>query len=179
MRGADDSEWAGRMRPGLNLQMINESIKAGAPIEVKLKSLILYREKGVAIILLEEPEGHWGLPILAKASEVATIASSLHGEEPKRPLTHDLIASIIHEAHAHILHVLIDILEEPLCHGIIAVDRNGREVDFDSRPSDAISLAVRAHVPIYVSRAVVSKGAIFFDQGNGPGDLERHSKLIN
>ena len=159
--------------------MTTESIKPGSPIEVHLKSLILYQEKGIAIILLEGPGGHWGLPILAKASEVASIATSLQGEEPKRPLTHDLIAGIIQKAQGHVLHVLIDILEEPLCHGIIAIDWDGREMDFDSRPSDAISLAIRAHVPIYVSPSVVARGAIPFDQDRWSEELEKHPKLIN
>ena len=151
----------------------------GSPVEVKLKSLLLYQEKGVAVIVLEAPSGKWGLPILAKSSEVAAIALALQEKEPVRPLSHDLLASILKGAQAQVLHVLIDILEEPLCHGIIAVDFHGREMDFDSRPSDAISLAIRTHVPIYVSPAVISRGAIHFDQGEWPEDLAGKAKLEN
>ncbi|MCX5907538.1 MAG: bifunctional nuclease family protein [Deltaproteobacteria bacterium] len=152
---------------------------SGSPLEARLKSLLFYPEKGVVVILLEEPAGKWGLPILAKSSEVTSIALALQGREPVRPLTHDLLASIITEAHARIINVLIDILEEPLCHGIIAVDFYGREMDFDSRPSDAISLAIRAHVPIYVSPAVISRGAIHFDGAEWPADLAGKAKLEN
>ncbi len=151
----------------------------GFPIEVKVKSLLFYREKEVAVILLEGPEGAWGLPILAKASEVTSIALSLEGVEPSRPLAHDLIAGIVKGLDAHILHVLIDILEEPLCHGIIAVDIQGKEVDFDSRPSDAISLALRAKVPIFVSPIVVAKGAVLFNHPGWEKDLEDKAKLEN
>jgi bifunctional DNase/RNase len=151
----------------------------GSLIEVKVKSLFFYREKGVVVILLEGPGGAWGLPILAKASEVTSIALTLQGERPPRPLSHDLMASIIEKLKAHALHVLIDILEGPVCHGIIALDVQGREMDFDSRPSDAIALALRAHVPIYVSPSIVAKGAIYFDRSDWSSDLERKTRLQN
>ena len=67
----------------------------GDPIEVRVKTLIFYKEKEVAIILLEDLEGSWGLPILAKATEVTAIVLSLEGKNPPRPLSHDLIANIL------------------------------------------------------------------------------------
>lgn len=151
----------------------------GTPIEVRVKSLILFKEKEVAIILLESQDGSWGLPILAKETEVASIVISLAGENSPRPLSHDLIANIVHELRARILHVLIDILEEPICHGIIAVDLKGKELDFDARPSDAISLALRAQAPIYVSTAVVNKGAVAFSRQDWVDGLEENAKLQN
>ncbi len=154
-------------------------INLGMPIQVRVKTLILYKEKGIAIILLEDLGGTWGLPILAKATEVSSILFSLEGENPPRPLSHDLITNILTGLKAHPLHVLIDILDEPLCHGIIAVEQGEREIDFDARPSDAISLALRARVPIFVSPAVVNKGAIFFNQNDWAEGLEEKTKLQN
>jgi bifunctional DNase/RNase len=151
----------------------------GSPIEVKVKSLLFFKEKGMAVILLEGPNGSWGLPILAKSLEVTSIAFALEGTEPARPLSHDLMARIIENLESRILQVLIDILEEPVCHGIIALEVHGREMDFDSRPSDAIALALRAKAPIFVSPAVMAKGAIFFDKGKWPADLEGKVKLEN
>jgi bifunctional DNase/RNase len=89
------------------------------------------------------------------------------------------MSSIIEKLKARTLQVLIDILEEPVCHGIIALDVQGREMDFDSRPSDAIALALRAKVPIFVSPAVVAKGAIFFDREDWSADLVGKAKLEN
>jgi bifunctional DNase/RNase len=151
----------------------------GSPIEVRVKTLLFFKEKEMAVILLEGPSGAWGLPILAKSLEVTPIALTLEGAEPVRPLSHDLMASIIENLKARILQVLIDILEEPVCHGIIALDVHGREMDFDSRPSDAIALALRAKAPIFVSPAIVAKGAIYFDKGKWPLDLEGKVKLEN
>ena len=151
----------------------------GAPIEVKVKSLLFLNERGMAVILLEGPNGAWGLPIMAKSLEVTSIAFALEGTEPARPLSHDLMARIIENLESRILQVLIDILEEPVCHGIIALDVRGREMDFDSRPSDAIALALRANVPIFVSPAVVAKGAIYFEKGKWPEDLTGRVKLEN
>jgi uncharacterized protein len=151
----------------------------GGPVEVKVKTLILYKEKGIAIILLEDLKGSWGLPILAKATEVTSIFLFLEGKDAPRPLSHDLIAHILGRLNARPLHVLIDILEEPICHGIVAVEAGGRELDFDARPSDAISLALRARVPIYVSPAAVSKGAVAFDRNDWGKGLEEKAKLQN
>jgi bifunctional DNase/RNase len=151
----------------------------GTPIEVKVKSLIFYKEKGIAIILLEDLGGAWGLPILAKATEVTSVVLSLEGDSPPRPLSHDLMANILKSLKAQVLNVLIDILEEPLCHGIIAVEVGGKELDFDARPSDAISLALRAHAPIYVSAAVVNKGAVVFNRQDWTEGLEEKTKLQN
>ncbi len=154
-------------------------MKTGSPVEVKVKSLLIYQQKGVAILLLEDLEAKWGLPILAKASEVASINLALSGQESPRPLSHELLSSIIQDLGARVLHVLIDILEEPLCHGIIALEVRGREIDFDSRPSDAIALALRARVPIYVSPSVVAKGAIYYDRYDWFSNLEKKAKLQN
>jgi len=151
----------------------------GNPIEVRVKTLIFYKEKEVAIILLEDLEGSWGLPILAKATEVTAIFLSLEGKNPPRPLSHDLIANILDGLKDRTLHVLIDILEEAICHGIIAVEVAGKEREFDARPSDAISLALRARVPIFVSPAVVSKGAVIFNRNNWAEGLDEKAKLQN
>ena len=146
---------------------------------MRVKSLIFYKEKEVS----NHPSGRsgWilGASDLAKATEVTSIVFSLEGENPPRPLSHDLMANIVGELHAHVLHVLIDILEEPICHGIIAVDLEGKELDFDARPSDAISLALRTHAPIYVSPTVVNKGAVAFSRQDWAEDLEEKAKLQN
>ena len=154
-------------------------MKTGSPVEVKVKSLLIYQQKGVAILLLEDLEAKWGLPILARASEVASINLALSGQESPRPLSHDLLSSIIQDLGGRVLQVLIDILEEPLCHGIIALEVQGREMDFDSRPSDAIALALRARAPVYVSPSVVAKGAIYYDRYDWFSDLEGKAKLQN
>jgi hypothetical protein len=151
----------------------------GSPVEVRVKTLILYKEKEIAIILLEDLQGSFGLPILAKATEVTAIFLYLEGKNPPRPLSHDLIADILGRLKARALHVLIDILEEPICHGIIAVEAAGKELDFDARPSDAISLALRAGVPIFVSPEVVRKGALLFGRNDWAEGLEEKAKLQN
>jgi len=154
-------------------------MNGGNPLEVRVKTLILYKEKEIAIILLEDLAGSFGLPILAKASEVTAIFLFLEGKTPPRPLSHDLIASVLDGLRARPLNVLIDLLEEPICHGIISVETEGKELDFDARPSDAISLALRTRVPIYVSPAVVRKGAVIFNRNDWAEGLERKAKLQN
>ncbi len=154
-------------------------MEIGGAVEVKVKSLLVFQQKKLAIILLEDVGGKWGLPILAKASEVASIEMTLSGKEPPRPLSHDVMADVIRHLQARVLQVLNDILEEPLCHGIISVKVEKREVDFDSRPSDAIALALRSGVPIFVSAAVLSKGAVYYDKYDWFSDLEGKTKLQN
>lgn len=149
------------------------------PVEVRLKSVIFFTEKETAVILLEGISGDWGLPILAKASEAMSVARFLSSQEVPRPLSHDLLAGMIATLNARVTNILIDMLEGPLCHGIISLDVQGREKDFDSRPSDAIALALTSHVPIFVSSAVVARGAVLYSDGLDTDDWEGKTRLEN
>jgi bifunctional DNase/RNase len=112
------------------------------------------------------------LPIWIGLAEAHAIYAKLEGKEPARPMTHDLLATVIGTLGASIRRIVVHSLKEDVFHGRIEVEADGRVVDVDSRPSDAIALAVRVGAPIFVETTVMEHSAISEDDIR---DLERHS----
>jgi bifunctional DNase/RNase len=79
---------------------------------------------------------------------------------PQRPLTHDLLKSMIRELGGHVVHILINDLRSDVYYARVVIDVGGKQIEVDSRPSDAIALAVRAKSPIFVSENVMERAAI-------------------
>ncbi len=100
------------------------------------------------------------LPIWIGLPEASAIYTRLEGREAARPMTHDLLVSTIDTLGASVKSILVHALEEWVFHGRIVLDVDGRELDVDSRPSDAIALALRADAPIYVANDVMEGSAI-------------------
>lgn len=134
-------------------------------IECELAQILLITDSisSPQVIVLREREGqkrsfmvHIGL------FEALAINRQIHGEEMPRPLTHDLMMTILSFLGGRLLRVAIsDLLEDAegngTFYGFLVVERDGGEVVIDCRPSDAIALATRANCPIFVSREVIEK----------------------
>jgi bifunctional DNase/RNase len=88
----------------------------------------------------------------------------LQGQPTPRPMTHDLLTRVIGEMHAEVVQVAVTELRESTFYALITLRVNGSEVEIDSRPSDALALAVRTEAPIYVADAVIDDSAIEFGQ---------------
>ncbi|MBX2974988.1 MAG: bifunctional nuclease family protein [Ignavibacteriaceae bacterium] len=112
---------------------------------------------GVHALLLKEVFGLRRFPILIGQFEATAIATELEGNKPPRPLTHDLIKNIIENLGATILHVEITDLINNTYHAKIVLDLSSLTNEIDSRPSDAIALALRAQVPIYVNEDILNQ----------------------
>lgn len=110
---------------------------------------------GAYAILLKEMNGSRRLPIIIGAFEAQAIALEIEGIKPPRPLTHDLLKNVIDNLGASIIEVIIDELKENTFYAKIIIEVSALTNEIDSRPSDAIALAVRAQSPIYVSEAVM------------------------
>src|SRR4029079_17215115 len=91
--------------------------------------------------------------------EAQSIAIEMQKLTPPRPLTHDLVKRILDGTGAVLRRVRITALQEQTFFATLVLESNGRDLEIDSRPSDAIALALRAHCPILVSRALVESGA--------------------
>ena len=115
------------------------------------------------IVLLKTAEGNKFLPIWIGHPEAAAILMKLQGATPPRPMTHDLVNDILGELEARILRITVTELRENTFYAQITVQRNGTEVEIDSRPSDAIALAIRAEAPIYAADEVIEESAIEFE----------------
>ncbi len=100
------------------------------------------------------------LPIWIGPFEAEAIAIQLQGAQVPRPLTHDLLKSVIGTLGARVSHIYINELSDSTFYSRIIVQHNGRELEIDSRPSDAIALAVRVQAPIYVSESVMEQAGI-------------------
>ena len=129
-------------------------------IEVVIDSVRVNLMSPQRLVVLHELSGERYLPIWVGPYEAEAITVALQEVEMMRPLTHDLIRNILTTFQAHITRIEIVSLREEVFYGNIVVEQNGREINIDSRPSDAIALAVRAHVPIFVHPTVMSAASI-------------------
>ncbi len=130
-------------------------------IEVEILGLSSTSSGGGAYaLLLKEVFGVRRLPIIIGTFEAQSIALELEGIKPPRPLTHDLLKSMIDNLGGVVKEVLINDLRENTFYGKIIIEVSGFTNEVDSRPSDAIALAVRAKVPIYVAEHVMEQAGI-------------------
>lgn len=114
---------------------------------------------GAYAILLKESDGNRRLPIIIGAFEAQAIALEMEGIKPPRPLTHDLLKSLIDNLRATVIEVLIDELRENTFYAKIILEVSGLSNEVDARPSDAIALAVRSKAPIYVNELVMESAS--------------------
>lgn len=120
------------------------------------------------IVLLKTAEGNRFLPIWIGHSEAAAILMRIQGASTPRPMTHDLMSDIIGRLDAEIVAVTVTELRENTFYATITIQLNGSEIEIDSRPSDAIALAVRAGADIFVADEVIEESAIEFEGDEGP-----------
>ena len=112
------------------------------------------------IVLLKTADGNRYLPIWIGQPEAAAILMKLQGASAPRPLTHDLLVNILGELDVEIARVTVTELRESTFHASITIVQNGNELEIDSRSSDAIAVAVRAHAPIFAADDVIEDSAI-------------------
>jgi len=124
-------------------------------VEVVIDSIRVSLISQQRIVILREVDADRYLPIWIGIYEAEAIALALQDVEVARPLTWDLLKNIFSILEARILRVEVVSLNDDTYYGNIVAEVDGRNVDIDSRPSDAIALAVRAHVPILVSRPIL------------------------
>jgi len=128
-------------------------------VEVEIDSIRVSLMSQQRIVILKERNSERFLPIWIGPYEAEAITLSLQEVEVTRPLTHDLLRNILHELGAEIIQVNITALRDDVFYALIIVTINGREMSIDSRPSDAIALAVRAHVPVFIAEDVMDEAA--------------------
>ena len=115
------------------------------------------------IVLLKTSDGNKFLPIWIGHPEAAAILMKLQGAATPRPMTHDLITDMLSQLEARVIRIAVTELRENTFYAVITVSVDGGEIEIDSRPSDAIALAVRAGAPIYAAESVIEESAIEFE----------------
>ncbi len=112
------------------------------------------------VAILKDDVSNRYLPIWIGPCEADSITVELQDMEMARPLTHDILARIIADLGGEISHVTIKELRNDVFYAYIMINQQGKKLEIDSRPSDAMALAVRAQVPIYVEEQVMEKASI-------------------
>ena len=141
-------------------------------IEVTIDSVRVNLMSPQRLVILREVGADRYLPIWVGPYEAEAITVALQEVEMIRPLTHDLLKNVFTTFNAKVKRIEIVALKEDIFYGNIVAEVNGQETNVDSRPSDAIALAVRAHVPILVHESVIQNAGITpeTDMGTSGGE---------
>lgn len=129
-------------------------------LEVVVDSIRVSLMSQQRIVILKEKDSERYLPIWIGVYEAESITIALQEVEVARPLTHDLIKNIFTELNARVIRIEVIALREDTYFGNIVAEVNGQIINIDSRPSDALAIAVRTHVPILVSESVMDTAGI-------------------
>jgi bifunctional DNase/RNase len=129
-------------------------------IEVAIDSIRVSLMTQQRVVILKDIESDRYLPIWIGPCEAESITIELQGVAVARPLTHDLLKTIVNDLGGKVTHVLVSELQNDTFYARIMLSVNGRNMEIDARPSDAIALAVRAKVPIYVADPVMDSASI-------------------
>lgn len=115
------------------------------------------------IVLLKTVDGNKFLPIWIGHPEAAAILIKMQGTNLPRPMTHDLIANIFDQFDAELQRITVTELRDNTFYALLTLLRDGAEIEVDSRPSDALALAVRTNAPIFASQDLIDENAIEFE----------------
>lgn len=116
------------------------------------------------VVILKEKGAERYLPIWIGPAEADSIAIKLQDVQVPRPLTHDLVRNIVHALGAKVSYIVVNDLKDDTFYAKIVLEVDGRTLDIDARPSDAIAIAVRVNAPIYAEESVLEKAAVTPDK---------------
>lgn len=135
-------------------------------VEMELSKIIIDEKRQDQIIVLKEKNGPRLMPIVIGYLEANAIKLKVSGVTPSRPLTHDLLFSVIQGLGVSVKKVLIDRLEDNTFFAklVLQLSDQAAEKVMDARPSDCIAVAVRSHAPIFVDEDVINRSQVFHQQ---------------
>jgi len=146
-------------------------------IEMTIKGLMIDPVTNMPIVILKDKEGSRVLPIWVGIFEANAIALQIENISTPRPMTHDLMKNLLGDLNASVEKVVVNDLRENTFYAMIYINRAGELVAVDSRPSDAIALALRTKAPIYVEESVV-ESAKGIDLTRDTTDSEKLQKWL-
>jgi bifunctional DNase/RNase len=136
-------------------------------IEMMIDSIRVSLMNYQRVVILKEKIAKRYLPIWIGPAEADAIAVKLQGVNVPRPLTHDLLCQVIDSLGASIKSIIVSDLKSDTFYAKVILNVDGGQIEIDSRPSDALALAVRAEVPIYADEGVMDKAGIILDEETG------------
>jgi len=129
-------------------------------IEMKIRGLMMDPVTNMPIVILKDVNGNAILPIWVGVYEANAIALEIEKVQTPRPMTHDLIKNVLLGLNATVKKVVVTDLRDDTFYALIWLDRNGSSITIDSRPSDALALALRTDAPIFVEEDVLKSSKI-------------------
>jgi bifunctional DNase/RNase len=126
-------------------------------VEMKIRGLMMDPITNMPIVILKEAEGNAILPIWVGVSEANAIALEIEKVVTPRPMTHDLLKNVLIGLDSHVQRIVVTAIKEDTFYAVIWIQQNGRLISVDSRPSDALALALRIDCPILATDEVLQK----------------------
>jgi bifunctional DNase/RNase len=149
----------------------------GGLVEMVVESVRVHMLSNRHVVILKEKDRERYLPIWIGPWEASAIAMRLQGLTPERPLTHDLFATTLADLGVSVERVVITELAEETFHAQLFLEHDGRIVEIDSRPSDALALAVRGSIRVFASVDVLDQAGLGADGGLGDDGDEAGAAL--
>ena len=148
-------------------------------IEMKVMGIALDTRTGSPIVVLHDMENRRALPIWIGSAEASSIIRKIENLGVARPMTHDLIISIIEKVGFKLNKVEINDVEKETYYATLFLeDNSGKIIEIDSRPSDAIAVAIRVDAPIYVTSNVLASGSVSTDSAKDAAEAEEFKNFI-
>ena len=126
-------------------------------VRMVLARIVISETSDQQVIVLREKDGERSFPIIIGIFEAVSIDRHLKGITIPRPLTHDLIENVIREMGGKLARIVVNDLRENTFYARLHISRDGEDIEVDSRPSDAVALAVRVGCPVFVEDSVLNK----------------------
>ncbi len=140
--------------------------------ELSIESIRLSLANYQRVVILREKDADRYLPIWIGPAEADAIAVRLQDVSVARPMTHDLLRNLIEQLGARIVYIVVSDLANDTFYARIVLDVNGDTMEVDSRPSDAIALAVRAEAPIFAEESVLDRAGVVLDEEGQPAEMD-------
>lgn len=147
-------------------------------LKMELHGVNLDMTTSQPVVILKDPAAKRFLPIWIGQFEATAILMEMQGIKPSRPLTHDLLKTVLEQLKASVHHILIDNLKDGTFFAKIHLDNGTGPLAIDARPSDAIALAVRVGAPIFAEESVLEQASIFTEEGEDD-EIERFRSFLN
>lgn len=150
-------------------------------VEMKIRGLMVDPVTNMPIVVLKDVNGNAVLPIWVGVYEANAIALEIEKVATPRPMTHDLIRNLLFGLEAGVKKVVVSDLKDDTFFAVIWIERNGEMVSVDSRPSDALAIALRLDCPIYVDETVLktSKAVAAVSEAGSNEELRRWLENLN
>ena len=148
-------------------------------IEMKVMGIALDTRTGSPIVVLHDKDNRKALPIWIGSAEASAIIRKIENLTVARPMTHDLIIDIINKTGYNLDRVEINDVEKETYYATLYLKNDeGKEIEIDSRPSDAIAVAIRVDAPIFISAKVLSSGSVSTDSAKDEAEAQEFKNFV-